>query len=326
MPLTTHPPSGIPATPLILVHGRPKSGVTTTALKLSAADAVGRTFVFEVGGTVADQYQSLGPYEIVDLDGSWASFHQQLIAATLEPRPDNGNRNVIVIDTISAVWADLGMWVEKRARSSSVARERLAKDPNAAIDTSGYWFDAKSRWGAMMKALQHWDGIAVLCAHGDDTAAFDASCAQPYRIAVEKSTVSTVGYVVHTIAGGAPVLTAAADPTVDVTGGGMVLDSENPLGQVVDLIGGETDPRVGVAVAPGVGWTVHAAKEWLVALFHDAGYTDAESRSAAAEVWDSLFPGRPHLFEVTDRDIDDLRIGFTMMTGATKDTAEGEAS
>lgn len=321
MPLTTRRPTGKLATPIILVHGRAKSGVTSTALKLSASDNVGRTFVFELGGTVADQYQELGPYEIVELDGTWASFHSQLIGAVNEPRPENGNRNVIIVDVIGAIWNDLGLWVEKRSRSSAAARERLAKDPNASIDTSGYWTDAKGRWGAMIRLLQDWDGIVVLCAHGDDVAVYENGQPVPgamsYKINAEKGTQSAAGYIVHTVAGAAPLLTAAALPTLDI-GSGIELDSDNPLDQlvtgIIDLTSDTPiEPRKPYGATVGVKWTASDAKSWVVALFTAGGYSEDDAKVAASEVWDTIFPGKPILFELTDADIDDIRTTVEIM-------------
>jgi len=74
MALKTRKPTGLSAWPMILVDGIPKAGKSCMSYELSASDKVGRTFVFAIGERSVDEYQSLGPYEIVDLtDGTWAS-------------------------------------------------------------------------------------------------------------------------------------------------------------------------------------------------------------------------------------------------------------
>lgn len=311
MELKTRTPSGRAAWPMVLVHGRNKSGLTTTALKLSASDRVGETFVFEIGANDADAYASLGNFNIVELDGSWADFHSQLITATRVERVDPALPNLIIIDVLDRVWGDLVTWTENRARNSHDMRARLRQDPNALVDTSGYWTDTKARWGAMMRVLQQWDGIVVLCARGGDVAVYENGVAVPgasvYRIAVEKNTLSAVNFEVAMVDG---VATVASTNNLNVKAG-TVLPNENALEHLLfDLAGftaESTEVRVPVGAMSGTDDPVAATKQWLASVFVAGGYEEAEAKTAAAAVWASEFPGNPNLFEVTAESITRLR-------------------
>lgn len=311
MILNTRPPTGLPAWPMILLDGRSKSGVTQTALRLSASDRIGETFVFEVGSSDADTYAALGDFAIVNLDGTWADFHTQLLAATSTERLDPDLPNAIIIDVANQIWADLGTWTEQRARNNRDMRARLRKDPDALVDTSGYWGDTKTRWFTFMRILQKWDGIVVLCARGDDVAVYENGVPVPgataYRVGVEKTTASLVNYNVTMVDGVATVVSANH---LDVQPG-TVLPTENALEHLLfDLAGFTVDSvetRVPVGAMSGTDNPVAATKQWLAAVFVAGGYEEAEAKAAAAAVWADEFPGNPNLFEVTAESITRLR-------------------
>jgi hypothetical protein len=80
--LKTRKPTGEVAYPLVLVEGVEKTGKTVTSLSLSKSDKIGRSFVFELGELRADEYAAIGDFEIVEHNGTFSGFFEQLKAAT----------------------------------------------------------------------------------------------------------------------------------------------------------------------------------------------------------------------------------------------------
>lgn len=168
--LRTRPPSGRVAFPLLLLEGEEKAGKSVAAYRLSASPKVGRTFVFDLGEGTADEYGELGPYEIVEHNGTFTDLLEQMRAACAEPMVD-GCPNVVVLDDATALWDLLKDWAGTRARNSRNGRKRLAEDPDAEVDVSmNLWNDAKDRWYAVVNLLRSWPGIGVLIARGKEVA------------------------------------------------------------------------------------------------------------------------------------------------------------
>lgn len=242
MALNARQPTGRVAYPTLLVEGPSKSGRTVACLSLSADDRVGRTFVFELAENRADEYASLGPFEIVDYDGTYSGLQDQLRAAMAEPMVDD-RPNVIVIDTGSALWEMLKDWASTLARSSKRARAILADDPEADIDVSStYWNKAKDRWWSVINELKAWPGIAVIVAKAEDKTKFEGG--QPTKDTVwtrelEKGTVFAVTAVVRTRYPNTPVVTDVNSLKVDMPADGMIpLPAEASLGYLIfDVLG-----------------------------------------------------------------------------------------
>lgn len=165
--LRTRPPTGVPPYPLILVDGLPKMGKTCAALELSRDDRVGRTFAIDVAEGSLDEYAPLGPFEVVDHNGTWGDFLEQLTAATEVPAHE-GRPNVIVLDSGTGLWSWLSRWAEVRMRRSTAGRRALERDPDSPPKpTVDLWNDSKARWRQVVELLQAFPGIAVITARAD---------------------------------------------------------------------------------------------------------------------------------------------------------------
>jgi len=168
--LRTRKPSGQVAYPTILLEGPEKVGKSYAAYRLSTSPHVGRTFVFDLGEGTADEYAELGPYEIVEHNGTFSDLLEQMKAAAAEPAVD-GRPNVIVLDDGTALWDLLKDWADSRARTSRAGRKKLADDPDAEIDVSmNLWVDAKDRWYQVLNLLRAWPGIGVMIGRGKEVA------------------------------------------------------------------------------------------------------------------------------------------------------------
>jgi hypothetical protein len=312
MPLNTRPPTGLAAWPLILVGGPPKVGRSCLAYELSASDRVGHTFLFPVGERNADEYQALGPYQIVEWDGTWAGFYDQLVEATRVPMVD-GKPNVIIIDTATRLWTDLRNWVDQRARNSEANRKKLAKDPDAAIDRGqNLWNDANERWDHMLDLLNRWDGIAVLVARGDEVTEYadgSPTGALAYRDEVQKSTPSNVTAIVRVPSYRAPVLMGVTRLGVEIPKGGLELPRDGALEHLIFEVLGTTvagsEARSAVGAAPGglpgapVVYPENIAKQHVAAVFRDeGGYAKEDVAEPAVQVWRRHYPEGVHVDEV----------------------------
>ena len=286
----TRPPTGRPLPPVILVDGIAHGGKSSLAYRLSASQRVHRTFVFEIGERDADQYQRLGRYEIVVLDGTWTDFIDKLAWATKQPHPP-GVPNVIIIDTISRIWEDLKDWASTRARSSRAAREKLANDPDAYIDvSSNYWNDAKERWARMLTLVNRFDGISILIARGDVVQAFEDGQpvykATTWSIEAEKRTMFNVTANVSIRTAHQPKLMSTKNLDVDVPEGGIPLaDTEAMDDLIFNILATTADPATvrAVGAAPGVP-SVHA-KSQIKAVYMSFDFNETDAVDATKALW-----------------------------------------
>lgn len=241
--LRVRKPSGQVAWPMVLVEGAEKVGKTYTALSLSASERVGRTFVFDLGEGTADEYAALGPYEVVDHDGTFAGFVEQLRLAAAVPMVD-GKPNVIVVDSVTVLWETIKAWADARARRGTKARKALAQDPDADVSIPmNIWTDAADRWGQMIHVLRYAPVVSVLIARGKEVALVDAG-GQPvtgktdYKIEAHKSLPAQVTALVRVEAPGKVRLTGVRSLAVQVPTRGLSLPEPNPLEHLVfDVMG-----------------------------------------------------------------------------------------
>lgn len=315
MALRTRKPTGIPAYPIILIEGPEKVGKSYAAFALSASEKVGRTFVFEIGERTADEYAALGPYEVVELDGTWTDFISQFEAATIEPAED-GRPNVIVIDSATVLWDSLKDWVGNRAANSNANRKLLADDPDAAITIgNNLWNDANSRWGKLIRLARSHPGPVVFTARSKMNAKISASGAPiagqtEYKVETQKHLPNQASAVVRVEAPG--VLSLVGTWSLDV-------DTPQPLPAVAtlehlvfDIIGaGGFDHRAGHD--PIYGRVTDDAKAQLLDLFTDAGFDSERAKSAAGAVWrSSECAGLERGAEVSDTQWADLVAAATV--------------
>lgn len=289
MALRTRQPTGRVAWPVIVVEGGEKAGKTYESLRLSASEKVGRTFAFDLGEGSADEYAALGPYEVVDHDGTFTDLLAQLRLATEEPAVD-GKPNVIVVDSGTVLWESIKDWADARARRGAKARKLLASDPDAEVSIPmNIWTDAGERWGQFMHTLRYWDGIAVIICRGKEVAKVGRD-GQPvagqtdYKVEAHKSTLFQVQAHVRMDSPKHARLMSVRSLHADVPQAGMALPEANPLEHLIfDVLGAGGEFGTSSAVAPQIGRPVAEAKTALVELFTKENVPDA--KTAAAEVW-----------------------------------------
>jgi len=290
---------------VILVEGPSKSGRTWTALTLSTSPRVGRTFVFEFAdaGGSGDEYAALGRYELVVLDGGWDDFIAKLQAAADMPT-ENGRPNVIVIDSVTALWDDLKWWAESRARRSRRGQAALAADPDAAVEVStNYWNDAKSRWGLMLHILNQFEGIAVVIARADEVTAFENG--QPvegktvYRVDAEKSLTANVTAVVRVTPNHDRLLMAARSSLLVVPPSGLTLPPEGTLDFLVFdlLLGGRPKFAKPRRLSTRMLSSSEAKPLMLRRLVEGHGIDKDIARDAAHTVWVARNPRNADISE-----------------------------
>lgn len=293
--LRTRPPTGQVAYPLILVEGEEKAGKSVAAYRLSASERVGRTFVFDLGEGTADEYAELGPYEVVEHNGTYADLVEQIRAACAEPS-DPDRPNVIVLDDGTALWDLLKDWASIRARSSRANRKKLAEDPDAEVDVSmAHWNDAKDRWNRVLNLLRAWPGIAVVIARGKEVSkvAGGAPVAgeTEWSIAAEKNLAFAVSAWVRMTRPHTATLVGVRSLHVDVPRNGLRLPEENPLENLIfDVLGAGGDFGTSSRVVPSVGIDRGTAKTHLLELVKELGVRGEDAKNVAREVWPSEDP------------------------------------
>lgn len=324
MSLRTRKPTGHVAFPIILVEGAEKVGKTYISLALSASEHVGRTFAFDLGEGSADEYDALGPYEVVDHDGSFTDLLGQVKLATEEPTVD-GKPNVIVIDSGTVLWESIKDWADARARRGKKAQGILRNDPDADVSIPmNIWTDAADRWGQLMHALRYWDGIAVLICRGKEVAKVGAD-GQPvngqtdYKIEAHKSTVFQVSAHVRVDGPKKARLMSVRSLHVEVPPNGLALPEANPLEHVVfDVLGAGGAFGTSSAVAPKIGRPAGDAKTELVGIFTRAGYEPEPAKAAAITVWNAgPCPDAAKADEVSDPHWADLVAAATVAIDET---------
>lgn len=289
MTLRTRKPTGRVAYPVIVIEGGEKVGKTYESLRLSASEKVGRTFVFDLGEGSADEYAALGPYEVVDHDGTFTDLLGQLKLACAEPTVDE-KPNVIVFDSGTVLWESIKDWADARARRGKKAKDLLRNDPDADVSIPmNIWTDAGDRWGQFMHTLRYWDGIAVIICRGKEVAKVGRD-GQPiagqtdYKVEAHKSTLFQVQAHVRMDAPKKARLMSVRSLHAEVPSGGLMLPEGNPLEHLVfDVLGAGDGFQTSTAVAPQIGRPVVEAKVGLVDIFTKAGKSDPTG--AATAVW-----------------------------------------
>lgn len=285
----TRKPTGTVAFPLLLVEGMEKAGKSYAAYQLSASEKVGRTFVLDLTDGTADEYATLGPYEILEHNGTHTSMVEQVRAAcAVESDPDKPN--VVIVDSGTEWWNMLVSWADSRARNSTANKRKLAADPDAEVSIPmNIWNDAGGRWAEMAQALKRFPGIGVITAQGKEVSTLDANGSpiagqKEWKVEAHKSLPAVASAWVRMTRPHTGRLIGVRSLTVEVPEGGMDLGAEDHLLErvVFDVLGagqafGETQ-----AVAATGGLNKAEAKHRLLAAVH-AGYPDWDDEKAEAE-------------------------------------------
>lgn len=293
MTLNSRPPTGNVNYPLVLVEGEEKAGKSYAAYQLSASEKVGRTFVLDTGDGTADEYAELGPYEVLEHNGTHTSMMEQVRAACAVP--SDGKPNAVIVDSGTMWWAMLVDWTDKRARNSRAGRKKLEGDPDAEIDpTMNLWNDANARWAEMVQALRRFPGIGVITAQGKEVSELN-DAGQPvagrkvWKVEAQKSLPAVVSAWVRVERPHKARLIGVRHLHVDVPDGGLDLgDGPNLVERVVFDVLGAGQP-FGESQTPNAtaGINRSEAKERLmraVASEH-SDWDEEKVKAEAASIW-----------------------------------------
>ena len=304
MTLRTRQPTGQVAYPLVLVEGAEKSGKTALTLSLSASEHVGRMFVFELGERAADEYASLGEFEIVEHNGTYHDLLAQVRAATREPAVED-RPNAIVLDSASMLWALLKDHASTAARRSQRARKILENDPDADIEvTQTYWNAAKDKWWAVINLLRTWPGIVILTARGREVS--KVVNGQPvagqteWSIEIEKGTPFAMSAIVRTRYPNPPLLTAVQSLQTSIPEGGLLLPDDATLEHLIfRVLGAGGKFENGRLVNPALGHPVAEAKQVLWAEVPEEVKADtARAKALCERAWSTAgLDGRDEVTE-----------------------------
>lgn len=293
--LRTRRPTGQVAWPLILLEGDEKAGKSYAAYSLSADERVGRTFVVEFGEGIADEYKALGPYEIVEHNGTYPDVLAQVKAACAEPT-EPGKPNVVVIDQMTEMWDLLNSWAEHRARGTKSAKQKLKGDPDATIEIPPFLHNEKrDRWYKVLNTMRHTPVIGVLVCRGQEVTKFENG--QPvagqtdYSIHGHKGTPFAVKAHVRMTKPHRATLLAVAALEADLPAGGRVLADANPLAELVfDVLGCGADSVARPITHGSLGIPVPDAMKRLLELIKRQGLDDEAAKPVARGLWNRHVP------------------------------------
>ncbi|MEU9699566.1 hypothetical protein [Streptomyces sp. NPDC047981] len=174
-------PTGMPNPPLVLLTGLEKTGKSFEAARGTGSDLVGRSFWIEIGGTegTADYYGRVpgAEYEIVEHDGSYQDILDAIRWVNHQPRTD-GKPNLLVIDTMTALWDMLSDEVARYARNRAIRkaernRSRIPTLDDPVVIDSDLWNRAKDRWGEVLWQIRRHQGPCLLLARTEIVTAFE---------------------------------------------------------------------------------------------------------------------------------------------------------
>lgn len=172
--IASRKPTGQVSWPCILLEGEEKAGKTYAAYALTGSDKVGDSFVIDLGEGSADEYASLGRYEVVEHDGTFLSVLAQVTAIREYAREqiDAGEKPVVLImDTMSDEWGVLVDAITAKASTSEKNRRLLANDPAAEVKVPNHlWNDANAKHRRLMTLLLTFPGIVIMTARGKEVA------------------------------------------------------------------------------------------------------------------------------------------------------------
>jgi len=291
MALRTRPATGQVAYPMVLIVGETKSGKSWQAYRLSGSELIGRTFAFELGERTADEYAPLGDFEVVEHNGTRADLLDQVRAATAEPQVD-GKPNCIVLDSGTALWDLHKHRADAKARSTRRAREALAADPDAEIETGmTAWTAVKDEYWELMNLLRAWDGITIITARIDIVVRVENGRPVPGQtvrsIQIEKGTPYQMTAIVEVDHPNPPRLTEVQSLNVSIPDGGLDLPADDALEHLVfRILGAGGRFENGLVVNPALGVPYLEAMSIVMERATTlVGEKDAAEVAAAA--WDS---------------------------------------
>lgn len=162
---STRKPTGRPAWPLILLAGIEGGGKSWAAVEATGLPTVGRAFYLELGERMADEYGNVpgANFEIVEHNGTFNDLLGAAQWCARQPVEDE-KFNILIIDSISAVWELLSDEAQLRANTRGRGRKNNDGDRQITMDL---WNDAKDRYMAFMQVLRTFQGVVIATARLD---------------------------------------------------------------------------------------------------------------------------------------------------------------
>lgn len=299
MTFATREPTGKPPWPFLLLAGAEKAGKSWAAAQASASDKIGRTFWIEVGEGSADQYGSLGRYEIVLHDGSYRDIYRAIREAVAQKPETPGKPNLIVIDSLTVLWEML-----KDEQQQEANRRKNKTD--AAI-TMDQWNKATKRWQDVIDALRAHTGPVIATARLEQVVTMSAegkpTTDKEWKVRAQKNLPFEVDAIVEMPLPRQAYLTGVRSVKLQIAAGGhMPLPDFTVDGLYVQLGLDDTAPRN--YTAPDSSKVSSTDEAWYAATRE---YIEAAQNTAECNaVWQRINDGAKESV-VTSEDADALR-------------------
>lgn len=251
---TTRKPTGIPAAPLIMVSGLPKSGKSMASYKLGLSPRIEHCWVIDLGEGSADEYGALGCYDVLDWGRTFADL-QDTIRWCVEQPVSDGMLNAVVLDSGTELWDNLKIRADRRARSSKKNAQALRDDPDYEVDVSmPFWNDAKEVWArciSPMRLAGHLVGVVVV--RSEVVAEVVNGAPTKNKVTsyqCEKTLPAAVTAHVSIAPDHSARLIQVRSMEVSVDRKGIGLNGDNPLGHLLDILSPERGFSAPTVTAP----------------------------------------------------------------------------
>lgn len=194
----TRKPTGAVAWPILLLAGVEKAGKTYAAAEASASELIDRTFWITVGEDQPDEYAPLGPFEIVEHDGTYRSILGACVWASQQPVKD-GRANLIVVDSIGRLWALLSDQAQESANERA-RRNNKTVGPDGVQITMDLWNTAKTRFAHVLDTLRAHQGPVVVTSRLEQVTVMDGekpTKEKQWKVLAEKNLPFEVGVIIQ---------------------------------------------------------------------------------------------------------------------------------
>lgn len=234
-------PTGIPAAPLVMVSGPPKSGRSLNSYLLGRDELIENCWVIDLGEGTADEYGELGCYEVLEWGRTFADL-TDTIKWCVAQKPADGKLNAVIVDSGTELWDSLKIRADQRARNNTKNKKALEQDPDFEVDVSmPYWNDAKDVWARIISPLKlSVSTVGVVIVRTDVVAEVNAAGIPTKNkvesLQCEKSLPAAVTAHVKVAPDHSCRLVEVRSLKLALPPAGIPLDKENPLVHMLHLV------------------------------------------------------------------------------------------